>query len=400
MDIFLLHLGRVSNVTITTIMNTGVIGEIMRNAKLKQTVQQIFDLADVKIDGPDPWDIRIHDDRFYQRVLARGSLGLGESYMDGWWDCQKLDEFFYRILKTELYKKVRGREIIKAVLTAKLINLQSKSRSFEVGKRHYDLGNKHYENMLDKRMVYSCGYWRNADNLDDAQEAKLELTCQKIQLKPGMKVLDIGCGWGSFAKYAATRYGVSVVGVTVSKEQVKLGHELCQGLPIEIRLQDYRDVNEKFDTIVSIGMFEHVGYKNYSTFMKKVDKCLEPGGLFLLHTIGGNEAGIHTDPWVTKYIFPNAVIPSVKQIVAASEDIFVIEDWHNIGTDYDKTLMAWHSNFVNNWEEIKADYDEKFKRMWEYFLLSCTGGFRSRYNHIWQIVFSKKGIEGGYTSVR
>jgi len=372
----------------------------MRNPKLKQTVQQILDLADVRIAGNDPWDIQIHNDRFYKRVLARGSLGLGESYMDGWWDCQKLDELFYRILKAELNKKVRGREIYKAVLTAKLINLQSQSRSFEVGKRHYDIGNKHYENMLDKRMVYSCGYWKKADNLNAAQEAKLELICQKINLKPGMKVLDVGCGWGSFAKYAATRYGVSVVGVTVSKEQVKLGQQLCQGLPIEIRLQDYRGVNEKFDAIVSIGMFEHVGYKNYSTFMKIITKSLQDDGLFLLQTIGGNESGIHTDPWIAKYIFPNSMIPSVKQIVAASDGIFVIEDWHNFGVDYDKTLMAWHNNFENNWERLNADYDERFKRMWEYFLLSCAGGFRSRYNHVWQIVFSKKGIGGGYTSIR
>ena len=201
----------------------GIIGGIMRTAKMKQTLQQILDLAEVKIDGTDPWDIQIHDDRFYQRVLAQGSLGLGESYMDGWWDCPKLDELFYRILKAELQKKVRGRGIVKAVLTAKLINLQSQSRSFEVGRRHYDLGNQHYEKMLDKRMVYSCGYWKNADNLDEAQEAKLELICRKVQLESGMKVLDIGCGWGSFARYAAERYGVKVFGITVSKEQVKLG---------------------------------------------------------------------------------------------------------------------------------------------------------------------------------
>jgi cyclopropane-fatty-acyl-phospholipid synthase len=378
----------------------GLIGGEMGNAKMKQTIQQILDLAEVKINGTEPWDIQVHDDRLYRRILAQGSVGLGESYMDGWWDCSALDEFFYRVLKAELQKKVRGRGFIKAVLVSRLTNLQTKPRSFIVGKRHYDLGNKHYENMLDKRMVYSCGYWKDADSLDEAQEAKLDLICRKVELKPGMKVLDIGCGWGSFAKYAAERYGVSVVGITVSKEQVKLGRELCNGLPVEIRLQDYRDVEEKFDAIVSIGMFEHVGYKNYATFMNTVYNCLDDEGFFLLHTIGSNESGINCDPWTVKYIFPNSMLPSVKQIATASEGKFYMEDWHNFGLDYDKTLMVWYRNFINNWDKIKDDYDKRFKRMWEYFLMSSAGGFRSRHNQLWQVVFSKKGGIRGYTSIR
>jgi len=372
----------------------------MSNVKLKRTLQGILDLAGVKINGENPWDIQVHDDRLYQRILAQGSTGLGESYMDGWWESLELDEFFYRILKAELQKKVRGRGIIKAVLTAKLTNMQSKSRSFVVGKRHYDLGNQHYMNMLDKRMVYSCGYWKDANNLDEAQEAKLELICRKTQLKPGMRVLDIGCGWGSFARYAAEKYGVSVVGITVSKEQVKLGQELCQGLPIEIRYQDYRDIDERYDAVVSVGMFEHVGYKNYETFMNTVHRCLDNNGFFLLHTIGSNESGINCDPWTVKYIFPNSMIPSAKQITTASEGKFVMEDWQSFGMDYDRTLMAWHSNFIASWDKIKNEYDDRFKRMWEYFLLSSAGGFRSKHNQLWQIVFSKKGREGGYTSIR
>jgi cyclopropane-fatty-acyl-phospholipid synthase len=254
--------------------------------------------------------------------------------------------------------------------------------------------------MLDRLMVYSCAYWKNSDNLDDAQEAKLNLICRKLNLATGMKVLDIGCGWGGFAKYAAANFDVSVVGVTVSKEQVELTTQICEGLPVEIRLQDYRDVNEKYDAVVSVGMFEHVGYKNYRTFMRTVDRCLKDSGLFLLHTIGGNESVVSSDPWTMKYIFPNSMIPSAKQITDAGEGLFYLEDWHNFGLDYDKTLMVWHNNFETNWDKIKNRYDNRFKRMWDHFLLSSAGSFRARHNHVWQIVFSKKGFEERYNSIR
>ena len=367
----------------------------------KQTAQSILDLAGIEINGDKPWDIQVHDDRVYQRVLAEGSLGLGESYMDRWWDCEKLDEFFYRVLKGNLAEKVKSRGVLWNVLKAGLINMQNKLRAFEVGERHYDIGNELFEHMLDRRMVYTCGYWRDADNLDDAQESKLELTCRKIGLKPEMKVLDIGCGWGSFAKYAAENYGVEVVGITISKEQVELGNELCRGLPVEIRLQDYRDLkDERFDAIVSLGMFEHVGPKNYRTYMQKVSDCLKDNGLFLLHTIGSNVSNKIGDRWIDKYIFPNEVLPSARQITNASEKLFVLEDWHSFGADYDKTLIAWHDNFEKNWDKIKESYSERFKRMWDYYLLSCAGGFRAREHQLWQIVFSKNGVEGGYESVR
>lgn len=373
----------------------------MKESKLKQAVQSILDLADVKINGDNPWDIQVHDDRFYQRVLAHGSLGLGESYMDGWWDCKKIDEFIYKILSSDLDKKVRfNMNIIFEFIKSSVSNMQRKSRAFIIGKKHYDIGNELYKNMLDKRMNYSCGYWKNASDLNKAQEAKLDLICKKLKLKAGMKVLDIGCGWGAFAKYAAEKYKVKVVGITVSKNQIDLARGICKGLPVEIRLQDYRDLNEKFDAVVSIGMFEHVGYKNYGTFMKVVHKCLKDNGLFLLHTIGGNKSVIHTDPWIGKYIFPNSMLPSIKQIGKSVEGLFVMEDWHNFGADYDKTLMAWHDNFENNWDKLKGSYDERFYRMWKYYLLSCAGSFRYRKNQLWQIVFSKNGVEGGYESVR
>jgi len=372
----------------------------MKELKLKQAVQDILDIAGIKINGKNSWDIIVHDNRLYKRVLAQGSLGLGEAYMDGWWDCKSLDKFFYKILKVRLDKKVNKKSILWASLKAKLVNFQRKSKAYEVGEKHYDIGNDLYKSMLDKRMVYTCGYWKNAKTLDKAQEAKLDLTCKKLNLKPGMKILDIGCGWGSFAKYAAEKYKVKVVGITISKEQVVLGNKLCKGLPVEIRLQDYRKVNEKFDCIVSLGMIEHVGPKNYRTYMKIVKKCLKDDGLFLLQTIGGSTSVKTGDRWMNKYIFPNGVLPSVKQIAKASEGLFVLEDWHNFSADYDKTLMAWHNNFEKNWNKIKANYDKRFKRMWDYYLLSCAGGFRAQKTRLWQIVFSKTGIEGGYKSIR
>lgn len=365
----------------------------------QKRVSELLAYAGILVNGNNPWDIQVHDDRLYSRVLAGGSLALGESYMDGWWDCRKLDEFFTRIFSAELDKKVRTPAMALAALKAKLFNMQSTSKAFEVGEAHYDIGNDLYRAMLDKRMTYTCAYWKNAKTLDTAQEAKLDLVCKKIGLKKGMRVLDIGCGWGSFAKFAAQKYGASVVGITISKEQAELAKAICKDLPVEIRLQDYREVNEKFDRIISLGMFEHVGYKNYQTYMQVAKRCLAPDGLFLLHTIGGNKSVTNTDPWIEKYIFTNSMLPSIKQISEACEGIFVVEDWHNFGPDYDKTLMAWHANVEKNWKKLSSQYTERFHRMWRYYLLSCAGSFRSRKNQLWQIVLSN-GVKGGYQSLR
>jgi len=363
--------------------------------------QQLLDKADIKINGNRPFDIRVHDERLYARVLREGSLGLGEAYMDGWWNCPQLDEFFTHVLRARLDHDVRGNlGLLTRAAWARLTNPQTPSKSFKVGQHHYDIGNDLYQAMLDKRLTYTCGSWKSAVNLDDAQEAKLDLVCRKIGLKRGDRVLDIGCGWGSFLKFAAERYGASGVGITVSKNQVALGRKLCKGLPVEILLQDYREVREKFDHVISLGMFEHVGYQNYRTYMKVAARCLKDNGLFLLHTIGGNQSVRATDDWIGKYIFPNSMLPSLAQISSSIEEIFVMEDWHNFGSYYDKTLMAWHRNFTTNWHLIKNNYDERFFRMWTYYLLSCAGSFRARRNQLWQIVLSKNGVPGGYTSIR
>jgi cyclopropane-fatty-acyl-phospholipid synthase len=366
----------------------------------RHKIERLLALADVEIGGNRPWDIHVHNDELYSRVLVGGSLALGQSYMDGWWDCSRLDEFFYRILRAQLDTRVKSRTWYFDALKVKLLNLQNSSRAYKIGQHHYDIGNNLYQGMLDERMIYSCGYWETASTLDEAQEAKLNLVCRKLDLQPGMQVLDIGCGWGGTAKFAAERYQVEVVGITVSEKQAKFGKELCRGLPVDIRLQDYRNVEGTFDRILSIGMFEHVGYKNYTTFMRIVRNSLKDNGLFLLHTIGGNSSVTMTDPWIERYIFPNSMLPSAKQICSAIEGVFVLEDWHSFGTDYDKTLMHWFRNFHENWDILKEHYDERFYRMWKYYLLSCAGAFRARSNQLWQLVLSPEGVFGGYRTPR
>ncbi len=357
--------------------------------------------ADIRINGPRTWDIKVRDQRFYRRVLLNGSLGLGESYMDGWWECEALDKFFYKLLRRRLDRSVLPK--IKAIthyLKATALNRQSRRKAYEVGEKHYDAGNDLFELMLDSHMTYSCAYWKDADNLDQAQRAKLDLICRKLKLQPGMRLLDIGCGWGGLARYAAENYDVTTVGLTISKEQAELAQQHCRGLPVEIRLKDYREIDGTYDAIVSVGMFEHVGYKNYKQFMEVARRCLKKEGLLLLHTIASNRTVRHCDPWFDKYIFPNGMLPSIKQIGDALEDTFVMEDWQNMGAYYDRTLMAWYTNFQQNRHRLQRRYSERFQRMWRYYLLSVAGAFRARTLQVWQLVLSPEGVVGGYPGIR
>ncbi len=372
----------------------------MALSTFKHRVVRLLDGAGIQINGPHPWDLQVHNEHFYRRVIAHGSLGLGESYMQGWWDAQDLDGLIYRLLMANLEERVLTLDMLLEFLHARFFNLQKPARAFEIGRRHYDMGNALYKHMLGRRLVYSCGYWETADNLDDAQEAKLELVFRKLGLKPGMRVLDIGCGWGEALRLAAERYGIKGVGITVSEQQAEYARRICNSLPIEIRLQDYRLLDGEFDRIFSIGMFEHVGVKNYPAYMQIVHRCLKGDGLFLLHTIGGNKSVHDTDAWIAKYIFPNGMLPSIRQIAEASEDRFIMEDWHNLNVNYDKTLLAWRRNFENSWEQLKTQYNETFHRMWYYYLSTSAASFRARKNQVWQIVFSSRGVPGGYTAPR
>ena len=369
--------------------------------KAEKTIHDLLALTHIEINGNSPSDIQVNDPEFYQRVLSSGPLGMGEAYMDGLWDCEALDDLIYQLLRADLEHRITPLKLLLPVMRSKIVNLQSPRRAFHIGEHHYDIGNELYRLMLDPRMTYTCGYWKEADNLDDAQEAKLDLVCRKVGLQPGMRVLDIGCGFGSFAGFAAERYGVEVVGVTISREQIKLGEELHPDPAVDLRFQDYRDINEKFDRIISIGMFEAVGPKNYRTFMEVVERCLKDDGLFLLHTIGTNTLALAVDPWTDKYIFPGGVLPVLQQIATAAEGLFILEDLHNFGTHYDPTLMAWMANVDKHRDEIRAlGYDERFYRMWRYFLLPAAGSDRARRNQLWQFVYSKRGLDGGYQSIR
>lgn len=373
----------------------------MLTRTLKRKYARLLAEAGITLNGGARRDPKIYDERLYKRVFLRGTLGLGEAYMDGWWSAEALDEFF-----TVVTRHVRnGKCIVSAIdfsamLRALLSNLQNVSHAFHIGKKHYDIGNALFEAMLDSHMNYSCGYWKNANSLEEAQQAKMKLTCEKLMLEPGMRVLDVGCGWGGIAKYAAENYEVSVTGVTVSSKQADYARRLCRNLPIEIRLMDYRRLSGRFDRIYSIGMFEHVGYKNYATYMRTMRKLLEDDGLFLLHTIGSDYTVRTTDAWIEKHIFPNSMLPSAAQITPACNKLFLIEDWQNFGAYYDKTLMAWFENFNAHWPELKKDYDERFYRMWKYYLLMCAGVFRARSNQLWQIVLSPHGVDGCYQSPR
>ena len=362
----------------------------------RRRVEALLATADVRIGGTREWDLQPRDERLWSRLLAQGSLGLGESYMDGWWEAASLDGLLMRLVQARLGERVRGLAAWRDVLLARLTNPQTPRRSREVGRRHYDLGNDLYAAMLGRRLVYSCGYWPQASDLDAAQEAKLDLVCRKLGLRPGMHVLDIGCGWGEALRYAAEHHGVSGVGVTVSAEQAHYARRLCTGLPVEIRLQDYRDLDVRFDAVLSIGMFEHVGVRNYRTYFQVVRRCLAPHGLFLLHSIGSNVSLRRTDPWIGRYIFPNSMLPSAAQLARASEGRFVIEDWHNFGTDYDLTLQAWRSNIEAAWGRLDPRrYDERFRRMWWFYLAGSMASFRSRRAQLWQVLLSPEGVPGG-----
>ncbi|MCF7990619.1 MAG: cyclopropane fatty acyl phospholipid synthase [Thiohalocapsa sp.] len=369
---------------------------------------QLIEPADVRLDSDArPWDIRVLDDSLYDRVIRDGSLGLGEAYMDGAWDSEQLDETFTRLLRADLDQALHGVARLRfalAWLQEHLLNRQSKARAFRVGEQHYDIGNDVYEAMLDPGMSYSCGYWADARDLDQAQQAKLALTCRKLDLTPGQRLIDIGCGWGSISRYAAEHHGVDVLGITVSREQQRLAQQRCAGLPVEIRLCDYRDLEDghsgEADRIVSIGMFEHVGVKNYGEYFRVASRLLRDDGLFLLHTIGNTRTVPTSDAWIDKYIFPNGKIPSAREITAAIEPYFVLEDWHNFGLDYDRTLMAWWHNFDRAWPMLRGRYDERFYRMWKYYLHCTAAFFRARQGQLWQLVLSKRPRNRPYRSVR
>ncbi|MFW5926986.1 MAG: cyclopropane fatty acyl phospholipid synthase [Wenzhouxiangella sp.] len=373
----------------------------------RDQVAELLRAADIELDGGRPWDVQVHDERLFRRVLAEGSLGAGESYMDGWWDADKLDEFFTRVQRARLDREIRTPSTLFQVLLSKLVNRQNRRRSRQVAEQHYDLSNRLYEAMLGPTMQYTCAYYGadgSLSTLDEAQRAKLALIADKLHIEPGMRVLELGGGFGELARYLAAEHGCEVVSYNISRQQVDYARRLCEGLPVDIRRQDYREAGAEqgeYDRVVSIGLMEHVGPRNYRGFFELIRARLKAGGLALVHTIGGNVSRNMADPWITKYIFPGGVIPSEAQITQAKEGLFVLEDWHNFGPDYDRTLQAWEANFLEAWPELKESegLDERFYRMWRYYLNCSAGAFRARGLNLWQMVFSR-GDVSRYVPVR
>lgn len=368
--------------------------------KARDLGMRLLDAAGIPINSSEPWSLHVKDDRLWDRAVAEQQLGLGEAFMDGWWECERVDMFLTKLLDYDIQKQLRpSPKLLATAAKSWAINRQTKSKAKNNAQHHYDIGNDLYERMLDKRMVYSCGYWQHADNLDDAQEAKLDLICRKLYLEPGMTLLDIGCGWGGLLQFASERYGVTGVGISPAVNQVAVAKERCAQLPVEIRQMDYRDLTGKFDRIVSVGMMEHVGPKNLKTFFNKCDHLLADNGMMLHHTIGSLVSKQHTDAFFDKYIFPGGVLPSLAQFSKSAESHWVIEDVHNFGPDYDKTLLAWNNNISARWHEIPK-YDERFQRMWHYYLMGSAAGFRARSLQLWQIVMRRKGVATRYQPVR
>jgi len=370
----------------------------------KPIIESLLEGTGVQLDGDRPWDIRVNRERLYRRAL-RGSLGFGEAYINGDWDCEALDELFRRLLSANTQKRplIRAARAVKS-LQARLMNLQTRRRSRAVAEEHYDLDHRMYALFLGPWNQYTCCFFDGTDDLERAEIAKLEMLCDKLELRAGDRLLDIGCGWGGFAKYAARTRGCEVTGISLSDAQIRYATEYTRGLPVTIRRLDYRDLPESglapFDKISIVGMIEHVGYKNYAELLGIVHDMLKPDGLFLLHTIGNNERSTVVDPWIEKYIFRNSMAPAMSHLADASEGRFVIEDWENYGHHYVPTLQAWYERFNANWDRIRTlitarPFDERFRRMWNYYLMSSKAAFDVEHLHLWQLVMTRRNSGRG-----
>lgn len=376
----------------------------MMNRFFKPLFENLLEGTGVRLGGDRPWDIRVNREQLYRRAF-RGSLGIGESYLDGDWDCEALDELFRRVLSADIQRKplIRASRALKS-LQSRLTNLQTPRRSRAVAEEHYDIDHRMYALFLGPWNQYTCCFFDGTDDLERAEVIKLELLCDKLELKAGDRLLDIGCGWGGFARYAASTRGCEVTGISLSDEQIRYATEYTRGLPVTIRRLDYRDLPDSdlapFDKISIVGMIEHVGYKNYPGLLEIVHEMLKPDGLFLLHTIGNNERSTVVDPWIEKYIFRNSMVPAMTQLAHAAEGRFVIEDWENYGHYYVPTLQAWHDRFNANWDRIRAlktarPFDERFRRMWNYYLMSSKAAFDVEQLHLWQLVMTRRNSGRG-----
>ncbi|TMW56093.1 hypothetical protein Poli38472_008741 [Pythium oligandrum] len=352
-------------------------------------------------------DIIVHDEEIFLDWVNRGMLAIGESYMAKKWEAvTPLDEVLRRLLAqpTEKRRKLLKSWNAKLVgLSAHIFNYQSPSRAGIVGSYHYDLGNDFFKLWLDPHMQYSCAYFKDIEDtdLDGAQRLKMHMIAQKLKLEPGMRVLEIGCGWGGLACYLAKNYNVHVTGITISNEQLKEARKWAEREGVShltsFEYQDYRGMHGQFDRVLSIAMLEAVGYKNMDMYYSVIERCLKPGGVAVVHSVTSNTSRkIPIQLWILKYIFPNGFLPSLQQMMKFTERKLIVEDVHNLGPDYDKTCFVWNQRFQEQWKLGKIENPMKtqsnpevFKRMWEFYLLYCCAGFRQRTLQLTQTVYSK-----------
>lgn len=357
--------------------------------KAEQFTKKVMSRAGISLNGNLPWDIQVHDDRFFDCVYQSASEGLGNSYVQGYWDSDDPSETLGRFIAVGARRSVKG-----AVAHNMLITREEQIRSLEVVDSHYEAKNGLYTNMLDPYMQYSCALWHDeTQSLAEAQINKMLLIGQKLDLQPGDHVLDIGCGWGGLPKFLAENFGCRVTGINLAQHHIDFAQQNMSHKNVKVIKLDYRDIQDKYDKIYCIGVSEHFGLHNYKQFMHIVHNHMKPNGIFLLHTIGENVTRPQADPWITKNIFPNGYIPSLSLVSQCAEGIFVTEDVHNFNTSYDKTLLAWDKNFQEQWNSIRSLHPEldsrEFYRMWRYYLNFCAGGFRKRCTQLYQFVFTR-----------
>jgi cyclopropane-fatty-acyl-phospholipid synthase len=362
---------------------------------------QLLAAADIHLNGSRPWDIQINNPLTLGRIMRDGSLGMGESYMDGWWDCQAIDQMMTRAVRARLHEHLgTPRAHVQSWFGQWAKRLPS-SNARIVGRAQYDLNNQLFCAMLDSSMSHSSAYWEEgATTLEQAQEAKMEMVCRKLQLKPGMRLLDIGCGWGSFMRYAAKHYGVTALGLTTSKEQMALGQSMNQDLPVQFEHTDIQHFNtnsrSQFDCVVSLGMLNTPVLAANNALFSTARRSLKKDGLFLLETMGNNQRGQLLEPWLQKHLLCQIPLPSLGDVTDVAQLDFVVEDVHNLGADHDRTLLHWHQRFERAWPQLRLAYDERFYRMWRYHLMGSAGSFRARSTQIWQMVMSPKGLSSVY----